>query len=1015
MPLVELPFSGGVDESLRQELVDPTASFVVAENVRQRQRGGFGKRYAFSALGIDSMEVSYNSSSVHKVFADRDTIMRVGQHAQGGFYELRAYASALSKWSLLNSYPSECTVRLIDMPSMSKTSYLQDVAYVNGYVAMTWYTSLASNVDLYAAVMHVATGAIVSPPTKVGSLTTGFPGVLTAVGTTFILVRADSGTGAIKAWYMGTSLASAITTGWTAMTDFAADFGGNNRYSVASLGTRCALIYTNTSGGASRATLTTFDTTGVLETQTIDTSSTSPDAVDVAGSTSDVLWAAWNEGTAVKAIGYQPTAITATPYGTVGTVLTATSGVQLIGIVAPFNGTAQTARMFVNSSSATMQSHMRSFAPDGGVTTGYGTATTVYAVSGAGRPFSGTGSRPRCFIPVFGADTSNLQNQIVFVDFTDDVPYLRPVAVAAPGLCTVDLVGKRTTVTGASSSIRYAPMTVRRSGVADGSALVELDFGSSRRFGTATVGNSTYMAGGVLQCIDGTRVAESSFLFRPPKPTQTNAGTGITGTFRVVATYEEVDADGNWHQSGVSTPSDAVTVTNKTITWSTAPLTVSGRFVSAGASATAVRVAWWRTTTGGEAPYYRLGTTIVDPTASAVTFADAVTDASLATQAKLYSQPGVVGTAQDHRPPPGFSIVCEFAGMLVGAADNEVWYSGQPISGEGMWFNPIFSVPLPEAVTGLASQDGVLVAFTRRAVYAIGGEPPSDNGAVGGFGAPQKLSADVGCIEPRSVCVTAMGTFFQSERGIEILTRARTVEWIGEAVQSTLESYPIVTAATFDADSSCVLIECAAAESANVVSGSGRTLVYDLSLKKWTSVDRRANAAGTADSPAQSAAMIYTGSAYRYAWLGTDGRVYVEDRTTYLDPGSTWVTMRVETGWFKLAGLQSRQLLDRLQVFARYATDHNLNVYAAYDYSTSYKSVVTWTRASIATLTASWPAQQIEFPLHVDSEGQSMRIKLEDATPTGGTVGTGQGATWVAMTVEGTPKEGAAELPPIAR
>lgn len=1007
MTLVELPFAGGIDEALRHELVDPTASFVTAENVRQRNRGGLGKRFAFSALTNTGVHAAFNISAGLKLFADHDSIVAVGSLSSSGLPFLRSYDAESDRWFPIYSEPAHCTVSLRDIPSVGTAAYLQDVAYANGYLAITWTSFTGATADTYAAVISETSGAMVSPPTQVGTITTATVGYLVSVGDRFILVRGDSGTAAIKAWYLDTTSAATIFTGWVAITDLAADLGTPFRYAVATLGgDRAALVYTNDSGGTNQATVVTFDSTGDLETATIPTASVLPDAVDCAGVSTGTLWVSWNQTTAVRLRGYDPDDLTSV-VATTTTVITAATGVALIGI-APYETTTSSGRIIVNDTNATMRSHVNSFSTSGGAVVAGG-ATTVFAALAASRPFC---RGDYAYVPVYAADASNLQNQITIVGFNYDIPSFQPMACAAPGLATIDLTGKRTTVK--VSARYYTPLSIKRSGAAEGSALVVTDFTSSRRYQAARIGNSTYLSGGVLMYTDGFRCSEAGFLYRPPKVTQTNGSTGISGTFRCVAVYEEVDADGNWHQSGVSTPSDSVTVSNKTITWSTAPLSVSNRFTS-DVQASTVRVAWYRTLTGGEAPYYRLGTTALDLTAGTVTFADAVTDVTLAGNAKLYSQPGVPGVAQDRRPPPGLGIIAEYNGMLVGAADADLWYSGQPITGEGTWFNPVFVVPFPEPITGLASQDGVLVVFTRRAVYAVSGGPPSDNGTTGLLGTPQRLSADVGCIEPRSVCVTALGTFFQSERGIEMLTRARTVEWIGEAVQATLASYPVVTAATFDGDSSCVLIEIAAGESSGVVTGNGRTLVYDVSLKKWQSVDRRANSAGTADSPAQSGAMVYTGSAYRYAWLGSDGRVYVENQASYVDPNSTWVTMRVETGWFKLAGLQSQQMLHTMLLMARYATDHNLNVSAAYDYSTTYKSANTYTRASLATLNASWPSQQIEHPLHVDAEGQSMRLKIEDATPTGGTVGTGQGATWVALTVHGTPKEGAALLPSIAR
>src|SRR5690606_6775728 len=160
---------------------------------------------------------------------------------------------------------------------------------------------------------------------------------------------------------------------------------------------------------------------------------------------------------------------------------------------------------------------------------------------------------------------------------------------------------------------------------------------------------------------------------------------------------------------------------------------------------------------------------------------------------------------------------------------------------------------------------------------------------------------------PSSLLVTSLGVFFQSRRGIELLTRARTVEPIGEPVKYTLAAFPVVTSAVLDDRNSLARFTLAAGESGGVVSGEGRTLVYDLTVKAWVSVDDVRGS--SASEAAQSAAQVYLDGAWRYAWLGADGTVYYER-----DPGDADAcldgTSFVETTWelppWKL-GLQQEQ------------------------------------------------------------------------------------------------------------
>lgn len=994
---MHIPAGAGINEATRSEWIEFGAASLTNENVRQGKRMGLGKRWGFRVLAR-TVAGSYNYDQAIRLTTDRDATVRVVR-ALSGVHELHAYDAGNDTWVALRGSLSECTQRLIDVPSMSTSSFLQDVAYGNGYLAVVWYVLNGfTNVDTYAAILRADTGAVVSPPVKVGTVTSGTAPMVVAVGGPgtygFIIVRADSGAATLKAWSIFTNSAASIASGWSAMTDFATDVGSPNRYAVVSLGATAALVYTNNSVGTSRITAKVFGPLGVTATQTINTSSTTVSAVDIAGVSTDTLWVGWNEATAVKAIGLNPSTL-ATVAAT-ATVLTATTGVSLIGIGAPFGGTGG-GRMIVNSSSTTMQSHTRGWTTSGATVTPSGSTVTVYAAQACGKPGIVNG---RMMCAIYGADTGNAQNQIVICDVSETTTFFRPVACPAPGLATTDLVGKRSIIAGDSGKY-FTPLTLKKSGVTEGSAVVELDFASLERFQGARVGSSLYLNGGITQYSDDARVAEASFLFRPTTPTFTAGGSGITLATgrRYVCVYEEVDADGNWHVSGVSTPSASTGAqANKTITVSTSPLTVTGRVSSTGAATTTVRVAFYATLDGAVPPYYRLGTTINDTSASTVTFADAVADLALATGAKLYEQPGVLGTAQDRRSPPGFLAIVEYAGMLIGLTASELWYSGQPVYGEGTWFNPIFSQPV-EGGTALAVMDGTLFVFTRRGIFACAGEPPSDNAAAGGLGGLQRLAVDVGCVTQRSIVVTGAGVFFQSERGLELLNRSRAVDWIGESVQDTLAAFPVITSATLDTSQSLVYFECASGSSSGLVTGTGRTLVFDLRLNAWVSADRRADYAATADAPAQGAAYVYTSSGYRYTWLSSDGRAYVEDRTTHLDTGA-WVTARWETADLKFGLQQEQRVYNGVILFER-ASAAGLTIECAYN-GAGYTDTKTWTEA--ATLSKS----QLDF--RPRPFGQRTRFRVTDTAPA--ELGTGQGFTWIGMSFDAAPKQGPTKATP---
>jgi hypothetical protein len=992
---VHVPAGLGINEGVEPAWIDSQANALRSENVRSPRRNVLGKRYGFTSLTNFRFDDTEPTTGYKLVPDGRGTIRIVDEKA-----EVLPTLGGLNAWKSIGR-ACEVGTRLFDVVALGYPNhYLSDACgTAAGAIAVTWLKDAGTASDTVAAVVDQATQTILSHPTVVGTASVTTAPLLAVIGDSVILIRHNTGN-TINAWKLDTASTAGIEAGWVAVGfSIATDASSSANLAVLSLGASIVVAYMNTSGGTDRLSAVRFDLSSVIDSITINTSSTDPTSIGVAGSSSDTVWIAWNETTNVRIRGVSPTNLATTLASTATAMATSlTSG--LVAVAAPT--TAGACRVLANDDGAGLPTMVMI-----DVTTSAGASTpdaggqwAVPLAWAAGTPWVRNG---RCYVPVV-CDSDNSQTTVVYVDWTENDTYVRPIANPAPGLSTTSLIGKQQAF--AIGSKWYSALTLTRSSTGKGCALVEFDYGDTRRWGSARSGGSTYLSGGMLTYSDGTRLAEAGFVFRPLEvaAADSGAGSGPNGSYRYAATFEEVDAAGNWHVSGVSDPTDpAVTVVDNTISVTVIPIGVTARHVSGDVQTT--RIAIYRTLAGGEPPYYRLTTILNDASgAAALTYSDSITDANLAANAKLYAQPGVLGTAQDRRAPPGLNIITEYQGMIVGAAGRDLWYSGQPVSGEGAWFNPIFVVTFPDDITGLAVMDGVLIVFARRAVYAVAGEPPSDNAASGGLGAPQRLASDVGCIEARSVVATTAGVFFQSERGIELLDRSRAVGWIGEAVSTTLDSYPVVTAATLDAASTCVLFECAASESSGVASGNGRTLVFDLSLQTWISVDRRKNSAGTADSPAQSAGIIYTTSGYRYAWMGTNGRVYAENRSSWLDPGSAWVTALWETADVKM-GLQQQQQVFAAMLLGERMTAAELLVEVAYD-GANYADADS----------RAWPEAESDleqFEFRPRGTNRSVRFRVSDAAPA--TVGTGRGFEWVGLSIDVAQQGGATRnLPHLA-
>lgn len=101
--------------------------------------------------------------------------------------------------------------------------------------------------------------------------------------------------------------------------------------------------------------------------------------------------------------------------------------------------------------------------------------------------------------------------------------------------------------------------------------------------------------------------------------------------------------------------------------------------------------------------------------------------------------------------------------------------------------NLYFDSPDGSDFTGVASLDEQTVAFTRTGVYLNRGQLPNDLGA-GGSTVLHHLNSPTGCKNAQSVVESPMGVFFQGERGVYLLSRELSVEYIGFPVEDTLDS-----------------------------------------------------------------------------------------------------------------------------------------------------------------------------------------------------------------------------------
>jgi hypothetical protein len=387
-----------------------------------------------------------------------------------------------------------------------------------------------------------------------------------------------------------------------------------------------------------------------------------------------------------------------------------------------------------------------------------------------------------------------------------------------------------------------------------------------------------------------------------------------------------------------------------------------------------------------------------------------VVTSTSASAPQLYTTPGATQglTRLPKQIPPPLNVLVTRNDRYVGVDDtgNGVWFSGGYIYGEAVWWDSAFQFPVDAGrpITALGATEAGIVVFKRDQIFFVGGDGPDDTGA-GFYGLPQEFPCGgAGCIEPRSVVNTNKGLFYQADQGIYLLSRGGEAQFIGSGVEQTLVTYPTVTSAVINQNRGVAQVVFTAKNNLT----DGRRVCYDLKHDTW-STDVVGD--GIIDSPVpfDSAVMVGGQISGGETWYGlASGQIFFETPGNYLDTADqVWQPTTIQTSWIKLDGEQGYNRVRNVTLLAQRLTGHDLTISVAYDYNPAVVDARTFTAAELAALTTreqvgvSFSRQKI----------QAVQITINDATPSSGVVGTGQGAIFLGLAFEVQPKGGTYRLP----
>jgi hypothetical protein len=388
--------------------------------------------------------------------------------------------------------------------------------------------------------------------------------------------------------------------------------------------------------------------------------------------------------------------------------------------------------------------------------------------------------------------------------------------------------------------------------------------------------------------------------------------TGIQYYYQV--TYEWADDQGNTFRSAPSIPVSITASTSQTeLQIPTLRLTYK--------TENPVKIVIYRWSTDLQ-NYYQI-TSIQIPllnntSVDFVTYVDIYESGELSGNNLIYTTGGVV----EDIGPPATDLVTLFNNRLwlVDSEDrNLLWFSKQVIEATPVEMSDLLTLyvaPTTAAqgstgvITSLAPMDDKLVIFKENALGYINGIGPDNTGSNNQYSDFTLINSVVGCTNQNSIVFMPQGLMFQSNKGIWLLGRDLSTQYIGAPVEDLTTGTTVLSA-----------INVPATNQVRFTLDSGITLLYDYYYAQW----------GTFVNIPAVSSCIYE---ELHTYVNSYGQVFQETPDAYLD-NATPVLMSFTTGWMNLAGVQGFERFYQLYLLGVYISPFNLNVQIAYDYNPS--------------------------------------------------------------------------------
>jgi hypothetical protein len=409
------------------------------------------------------------------------------------------------------------------------------------------------------------------------------------------------------------------------------------------------------------------------------------------------------------------------------------------------------------------------------------------------------------------------------------------------------------------------------------------------------IGDHALIGSGVLRVLDGDGSPVAGLLMNHPyieTESTAAAGTLAAGDYGVAIVYRWTDGRGReYYSSPVFATATAPGANSDLLIQNAATNNCRAYFDGMDDKLRDVDILFYRTINGGSTYHLVMRHTNVQTAWVLAASPDLgqVTDASLVASTPLYTTGGILAATlpptPHHMASDGETVV-----LIPGDNRNEIWVSIPMATGEGVRFTDdlVYNVPAGGDAEAVGFMDGRLIVWKRGQIRYMRGSAPNALGQ-GGYSGSELISKETGCKTWHSVQQVPMGFVFQSDRGFYLLGRDLALRYIGEKVEDYKDETVV---------SSCVLRD---EHHVRFSMSGGAVLVWDYEYDawyRWTGL----SAVGTT---------VIDGD-----WIvaKSDATIGKESSSEWQDYGASNVTLKVTTGWLRLAGLLGYQRVRRLLV-----------------------------------------------------------------------------------------------------